>query len=156
MTQDRWRQIEELFHAALAIDGQKRDAYLAEVCRGDADLRQEVQNLIAGHQAAAASMPTAAVRESVQQALADDQILTVGQEIGPYRVIREIGRGGMGRVFLAERADQEFHRQVASKLSKRGMDTDSVIRHFRNEREILASLDHPNIARLFDGGTSRD
>jgi serine/threonine protein kinase/tetratricopeptide (TPR) repeat protein len=156
MTQDRWRQIEELFHAALAIDGQKRDAYLAEVCRGDADLRQEVQNLIAGHQAAAASMPTAAVRESVQQALADDQILTVGQEFGPYRVIREIGRGGMGRVFLAERADQEFHRQVAIKLIKRGMDTDSVIRHFRNEREILASLDHPNIARLFDGGTSRD
>jgi serine/threonine protein kinase/tetratricopeptide (TPR) repeat protein len=156
MNSDRWRQIEEMFHAALAFDGQKRDAYLAEVCRGDADLRQEVQNLIAGHEAATASMQTAAVRESVQQVLADDEILTVGQEFGPYRVIREIGRGGMGRVFLAERADQEFHRWVAIKLIKRGMDTDSVIRHFRNEREILASLDHPNIARLFDGGTSRD
>jgi serine/threonine protein kinase/tetratricopeptide (TPR) repeat protein len=156
MNSERWLQIEEMFHAALAIDGQKRDAYLAEVCRGDADLRQEVQNLIAGHEAATASMQTAAVRESVQQALADDEILTVGQEFGPYRVIREIGRGGMGRVFLAERADQEFHRRVAIKLIKRGMDTDSVIRHFRNEREILASLDHPNIARLFDGGTSRD
>jgi serine/threonine protein kinase len=74
----------------------------------------------------------------------------------PYRIVREIGRGGMGRVFLAERADQMFHKQVAIKLIKRGMDTDAVVRHFRNEREILASLDHPNIARLLDGGSSRD
>src|SRR4029077_590638 len=77
-------------------------------------------------------------------------------DFGPYRVIREIGRGGMGRVFLAERADHEFSRRVAIKLIKRGMDTDAIIRRFRNEREILASLDHPNIARLLDGGTCRD
>jgi serine/threonine protein kinase len=119
-------------------------------------LLQEVQELIAGHEAATPSMQTAVVREAVQQIFEDDETLTVGLEVGPYRVLREIGRGGMGRVFVAERADQEFHHRVAIKLIKRGMDTDSVIRHFRNEREILASLDHPNIARLFDGGTSRD
>ena len=62
----------------------------------------------------------------------------------------------MGAVYLAERADQQYHKQVAIKLIKRGMDTDSVLRHFRNERQILASFDHPNIARLFDGGTTED
>src|SRR4029077_6398714 len=68
----------------------------------------------------------------------------------------EIGRGGMGAVFLAERADDEYQKRVAIKLIKRGMDTDSVLRHFRNERQILASFDHPNIARLFDGGTTEN
>ena len=156
MTPDRWRDINELFHAALAIDSKNRDVYLAEACKGDVELRLEVENLIASHESAEASMHTASLRETVQQVLLEDDTLPVGQDFGPYRVIREIGRGGMGRVFLAERVDEQFHRQVAIKLIKRGMDTDSVIRHFRNEREILASLDHPNIARLFDGGTSRD
>ena len=156
MTPDRWRQVNELFHAALAVDGQKRKSYLTEVCQGDAGLEQEVENLIAGHESAEASMQTGSIREALQQVLQEDETLPVGQDFGPYRLVREIGRGGMGRVFLAERADEEFHRRVAIKLIKRGMDTDSVIRHFRNEREILASLDHPNIARLLDGGTSRD
>ena len=156
MHPDRWRQIEELFHAALALDGNKREAYLAEACLDDASLRQEVENLIVGHEGATASMQTAMVREAVQQIREDDGTLGVGREFGPYRVIREIGQGGMGRVFLGERTDEEFHHRVAIKLIKRGMDTDSVIRHFRNEREILASLDHPNVARLFDGGTSQD
>lgn len=156
MTSDRWRQVNELFHAALAVDPEKRQSYVAEVCQGDTDLKQEVENLIAGHESAEASMQTASIRESVHQGLQDDDTLPVEQDFGPYRVVREIARGGMGRVFLAERVDAEFHQRVAIKLIKRGMDTDSVIRHFRNEREILASLDHPNIARLFDGGTSRN
>ena len=156
MTQDRWLQINELFHGALALDREKRDAYLAEACMANRELRQEVEKLIAGHECAESSMQTAAVREAVQHFVNEDDTPTIGQPFGPYRVVRELGRGGMGRVFLAERADQEFKRQVAIKLIKRGMDTDSVIRHFRNEREILASLDHPNIARLLDGGTSPD
>ncbi len=156
MTPDRWRQINELFHAALTLDAQSREAYLSEVCRGDAGLRQEVESLVAGHESAKASMQTDFVRGAVQQLVDEDEAPVIGQDFGPYRVVREIGRGGMGRVFLAERADQEFHKWVAIKVIKRGMDSDSVIRHFRNEREILASLDHPNIARLLDGGTSRD
>jgi serine/threonine protein kinase/tetratricopeptide (TPR) repeat protein len=156
MTPDRWRQINELFHAALTLDAPSRESYLAEVCRGDAGLREEVESLVAGHESAKASMQTDVVREAVQQLVEEDETAVIGQDFGPYRVVGEIGRGGMGRVFLAERADQEFHKRVAVKLIKRGMDTDSVIRHFRNEREILASLDHPNIARLLDGGTSRD
>ena len=86
----------------------------------------------------------------------DGSLLVPGQTIDRYRIIREIGRGGMGAVYLAERADAEYEKQVAIKLIKRGMDTDAVLRHFRNERQILASFDHPNIARLFDGGTTGD
>lgn len=74
--------------------------------------------------------------------------------LGNYKILKEIGRGGMGAVYLAHRADEQYEKHVAIKLIKRGMDTDSVVRHFRNERQILAGFDHPNIARLFDGGTT--
>src|SRR5690606_2456991 len=74
----------------------------------------------------------------------------------PYRIVREIGRGGMGAVYLAERADGEFDQRVAVKLVKRGMDTDEILARFRHERRILASLEHPSIARLYDGGATDD
>jgi serine/threonine protein kinase/Tol biopolymer transport system component len=80
----------------------------------------------------------------------------IGERVGAYRIVGELGRGGMGAVYLAERADSEFRRRVAVKVVKRGMDTDSILRRFRNERQILAALDHPNIARLLDGGTTTD
>jgi len=79
-----------------------------------------------------------------------------GQQIGSYKIIRELGRGGMGTVYLAARADESFDKQVALKLIKRGMDSDAIIRRFVTERQILANLDHPNIARLIDGGTTED
>ncbi|HEY7543978.1 MAG TPA: protein kinase, partial [Blastocatellia bacterium] len=80
----------------------------------------------------------------------------VVERIGAYRIIRELGRGGMGTVFLAERDDDEYHNQVAIKLIKRGMDSDAILHRFRTERQILARLNHPNIARLHDGGTASD
>ncbi len=156
MTQHRWTQINDLFHAAIAIDRQNRSAYLDEACGSDDELRREIESLVAGHESAEASLNTNFIRGAVQQVAEEHESIAVGEHFGVYRVVREIGRGGMGRVFLAERDDREFHRRAALKLIKRGMDTDSIIRHFRNEREILASLDHPNIARLLDGGTSRD
>ena len=79
-----------------------------------------------------------------------------GTRIGAYRLVRELGQGGMGTVFLAVRDDDVFHKRVALKILKRGMDTDSIVRRFRTERQILAGLDHPNIARLLDGGTTAD
>jgi serine/threonine protein kinase len=87
---------------------------------------------------------------------ASETAATLPLSIGPYRIVRELGRGGMGTVYLAERADEQYEKQVAIKLIKRGMDTDSVLRHFWNERQILAGFDHPNIARLFDGGVTED
>ncbi|MDQ3799566.1 MAG: protein kinase, partial [Acidobacteriota bacterium] len=80
----------------------------------------------------------------------------IGKKIGVYRITKEIGRGGMGAVYLAVRDDREFQQNVAIKLIKRGMDSDQVLRRFRNERQILAALNHPNIARLLDGGTTDD
>ncbi len=80
----------------------------------------------------------------------------IGQMIGPYRIVAETGRGGMGAVYVAVRADDEYQRRVAIKLIKRGMDTDAIIQRFWRERQILANLDHPNIARLLDGGTLSD
>ena len=76
--------------------------------------------------------------------------------VGPYRLIRELGRGGMGTVYLAVRSDDAFQKRVALKVLKRGTDTDSVVRRFRHERQILASLEHPNIAGLLDGGTTSE
>lgn len=79
-----------------------------------------------------------------------------GKRIGAYRLLREIGRGGLGTVYLAARADDAYQKEVAIKLLRRGLDTEDILRRFRNERQILADLDHPNIARLIDGGTSDD
>jgi serine/threonine protein kinase/Tfp pilus assembly protein PilF len=102
--------------------------------------------------------PTVSLAEAVTIALSDEEQKELLQEsnIGPYRIIRRIGQGGMGAVYLAARDDDQFKKQVAIKLIKRGMDTDFVLRRFRNERQILASLDHPNVARLLDGGTTED
>ena len=80
----------------------------------------------------------------------------IGRRLGAYRIEREIGRGGMGAVYEAVRADNEFRKRVAIKLVKRGMDTDFILRRFRKERQILAALDHPHIAGLLDGGTTDD
>ena len=80
----------------------------------------------------------------------------IGRRLGAYQIEREVGRGGMGAVYEAIRADQEFKMRVAIKLVKRGMDTDFILRRFRTERQILAALDHPHIARLLDGGTTDD
>jgi serine/threonine protein kinase len=82
--------------------------------------------------------------------------IRASQQVGPYRLIREIGRGGMGTVYLAMRADDVFQKRVAIKILKRGIDTDAIVQRFRNERQILASLEHPNIASLLDGGTTAD
>src|SRR5215831_14282527 len=80
----------------------------------------------------------------------------IGHHVGPYRIEREIGRGGMGTVYEAWRADGEFQHRVAIKLINAGLDRDFVLRRFRNERQILAALDHPNIGRLLGGGTAQD
>jgi non-specific serine/threonine protein kinase/serine/threonine-protein kinase len=94
--------------------------------------------------------------ENFAQRLAEDEISDKPRRLGNYEIIRELGRGGMGTVYLARRADAQYEKQVAIKLIKRGMDTDAVLRHFRDERQILAGFDHPGVARLFDAGTSDD
>src|SRR5271163_1621816 len=79
-----------------------------------------------------------------------------GQLVGQWRLLRELGQGGMGTVYLAERADRQYESQAAIKMVRRGLDTDFILHRFRRERQILARLDHPNITRMFDGGTTDD
>jgi serine/threonine protein kinase/TolB-like protein/Flp pilus assembly protein TadD len=156
MTPERWQRVEELFHAALEREASQRAAFLDEACAGDPDLRRQVEALLA-YDAEESSFLEAPAFEATGDWLAEDQDTSVvGQRMGPYQVTRELGRGGMGAVYLAERADDQYQKQVAIKLVKRGMDTDSILRRFRHEQQILANLDHPNIAKLLDGGTTED
>jgi serine/threonine protein kinase/Tol biopolymer transport system component/tetratricopeptide (TPR) repeat protein len=165
MSPERWQQVEEIFSAAVDLPaGAERAAFLAARCGADEELRQEVENLLRADEEAGAFIAEPAfdvravtsIEREAQAAAAEMETPMTGRRIGNYKVVREIGRGGMGSVYLAVRADDEFHRRVAIKLVKRGMDTDFVLKRFRNERQILASLDHPNIAHLLDGGTTDD
>jgi tetratricopeptide (TPR) repeat protein/tRNA A-37 threonylcarbamoyl transferase component Bud32 len=150
----RWQRIDELFHRALAAPEVARDTLIAEAAGDDAALAAEVHRLLRAHRAAGTDfLDTPA---GMPASFPDDDPSLAGRTVGAYRLIREIGRGGMGSVYLAERADRQFEKRLAIKLVKRGMDSDSILRRFRAERQILATLDHPNIARLLDGGTTDD
>src|SRR5438876_6403471 len=155
MTSERWKQVEALFEQALEVPAEKREEFLKSACNGDDELRREAESLLSSHAQAGSFIDKRSLLFSADRKKEGD-ILSVNELVGSYRIERELGRGGMGTVYLAERADQQYEKQVAIKLIKRGMDTDSVLRHFRNERQILASFDHPNIARLFDGGTTEE
>lgn len=146
MNSARWKEVEALFEQALEVPTAERPQFLQSI--GDDELRAEVEALLHAHGEAFLDEPDRFFSTEGPDSLPPGEI------IDRYRIIREIGRGGMGAVFLAERADEQYQKQVAIKLIKRGTDTDSVLRHFRNERQILAGFDHPNIARLFDGGTT--
>jgi eukaryotic-like serine/threonine-protein kinase len=155
MSTGRWEQIAELFHAALALPADERDAFLREHAP-DPAMSAEVQRLITAHERAGRFIEAPAISGADSLAARVPEPSMIGRRFGAYRVVREIGRGGMGAVYLAERADGEFEQRVAIKLIKRGMDTDLLLERFRSERQILATLDHPNIGRLLDGGATED
>src|ERR671912_341584 len=160
MTPERWRQVEEIFQAALDLGPQERALYVSEVCANDATLKRDVETLLSQHESAGELLEDPLYGDTQLSALEafayEDEDPLIGRRLGAYRIEREIGRGGMGAVYEAVRVDNEFVLRVAIKLVKRGMDTDFVLRRFRKERKILAALDHPNIARLLDGGTTAD
>ncbi|MEX2271797.1 MAG: serine/threonine-protein kinase [Vicinamibacterales bacterium] len=147
----RWAEIKALFGEALELTPADRTRLLDARCAADPNLRREVESLLASHDAAGDFIETPA-----SVTLAPEDRSRAGDLIGPYRIEREIGRGGMGAVYLAVRADDAYRKRVAVKVIKRGMDTDEIVARFRRERQTLANLDHPNIARLLDGGTTDD
>ena len=152
MTPERWTQIQAVFNEAVSRGVADRAAFLAAACRDDPALRHEVESLLAADQQNADFIEQPAVTLVPPDELELDG--TIGRRIGAYRIVRAIGRGGMGAVYLATRDDDAYKKEVALKLLKRGMDSDFFISRFRQERQILAGLDHPNIARLIDGGTT--
>jgi serine/threonine protein kinase/Tol biopolymer transport system component/tetratricopeptide (TPR) repeat protein len=157
MTPERWKKVEEVFESALECSPDERRGYLVEACAGDESLRGQVETLLQSYEAAGSFIEAPVLAPDAARTLIDENSpAMIGRRVGSYKLVREIGRGGMGSVYLAVRADDEFQKRVAIKLIKRGMDTDFIIRRFRNERQILASLDHPYIARLLDGGTTED
>ena len=156
MTPEQWQQVKVLFHAALEHDPRQRAQFLADACAGDVLLQHEVESLLAAHEHAGSFIETPALMGK-EAWLADTPAQAiVGRQIGPYQVVRQLGAGGMGVVYLAVRADDHYHKQVAIKLVTPGLPSSDLLRRFRTERQILASLDHPNIAKLLDGGTTAD
>ncbi len=152
---ERWHQIDEIFQAALDCEPEKRAALIDSACGSDRKLRAEVESLLASHEKADfTSAP--AVNDGMKLLEFRAGQLREGSRIGPYRIVREIGRGGMGSVYLAARADDAYQKLVAIKIIHRGLDTDEIIQRFQSERQILATLDHPNITRLLDAGSTDD
>jgi TolB-like protein/Flp pilus assembly protein TadD/tRNA A-37 threonylcarbamoyl transferase component Bud32 len=149
---ERWQRLKEILADALEQSSlEERTAVLRQSCSGDTALFREAEKLL--------SHDTRAFEEFAEFAsvhLRHGYPGRIGERIGAYVAIRELGRGGMGIVYLAERADGQFEKRVAIKVLKRGTDTDEVLRRFRTERQILANLEHPNVTRLLDAGVTTD
>jgi serine/threonine-protein kinase len=157
MTPDRWQEIQGLFHQALDLDSAGQAAFLTEACPTDAALRAEVEALLRASRRAGAGEFIADAIGRAARDLADATAASrVGERVGPYRLVREIGHGGMGTVYLAERADEQYQASVAIKFVRAGAASAELGRRFRAERQILAALTHPHIAWLLDGGTAAD
>lgn len=154
MTPDELSRIREIYEHSLAMISTARDAFLDRECQGQPAIREEVERLLEAH----ANIPTWLDRPAIGEtkAFAGVELPREGRRLGAYTVMREIGRGGMAAVYLAERSDGAFVKQVAVKVVLPSLDTAGVIERFRQERAILASLDHPNIARLLDGGVTEE
>ncbi len=156
MTPERWAQIRQIFDGALERPQQDRAAYLRVTCARDEELRREVESLLSNYEGSEEFLNTPAVDLSRALATFEEHSaeLPMIPRVGPYQLERRIGRGGMGTVWLATRFDHEYEKKVAVKMVKQGMDSHEILRRFRMERQVLAGLDHSNIARLIDGGST--
>jgi len=140
MTPEQWLQIREAFHAVVDLPSDQRSGYLDRVCT-EPSLRQEVESLLSNHENAGDLLETPVRLESHPDHDAADP--WIGKNIGPYQTISKIGEGGMGAVYRAVRVDDHYLKQVAIKLVRTGLGTGHYLRRFKNERQIMASLDHP-------------
>lgn len=150
MDSNDWKEIKEAFGAALELDADGRSELLESL---SPQIREQVERLIRAHEEAAdfIEKPVIVERENV-----DGSAAKIPEQIDEYRILEQIGSGGMGTVLLAEHSGEGFSQRVALKVIKRGMDTDSVLKRFLMERQILSNLEHPNIARMIDGGSTPD
>ena len=155
----RWDRLKTILGEALEQNSSAaRIALVERRCGEDTDLLQEAESLLAEAEALLKER-TDSFEDCARNAAStfwQEEPPRGGERVGAYVIVRELGRGGMGTVFLAERADGQFEKQVAIKILNRGADTAEILRRFRAERQILAKLDHPNIGRLLDAGTTND
>ena len=148
---------EELFAAALALPVAERRQYLERACGGDADLLRRIEALLRAHDKTGGFLDLPAAPDSPEVSSTDVPMVrpteTAGMRIGRYKLLEKIGEGGCGVVWMAEQ-EEPVHRRVALKIIKLGMDTKEVVARFEAERQALALMDHPNIAKVFDGGAT--
>jgi serine/threonine protein kinase len=157
VTPERWQQVSEALGKVLHSSTTQRLDYLAEIARRDPELHRELESLLVSHEQAGTEFLNApALQTTEDEGKASLRPTLLGRRLGAYQIVEQIGVGGMGEVYRALRADDQYSKQVALKVVRGGHDSAFVIRRFKNERQILANLDHPNIARLLDGGTAED
>jgi non-specific serine/threonine protein kinase/serine/threonine-protein kinase len=156
MIREHWGSVKEKLQAALDLEPEKRRAYLDEAAGSDPELRRELESLLVAHEKAGTDFlntPTAPATAMAETTKRSE--IFIGRRIGPFQIINQIGAGGMGEVYRAFRID-EYEKEVAIKVVRAGQESGFSVSRFKNERQILARLDHPNIARLLDGGTTDD
>jgi eukaryotic-like serine/threonine-protein kinase len=161
MEPERWHEVERIYHDALQYEESERTSFVERACATDQNLRAEVESLLRYADRPAKFFETPAL-EVVARKLAEDlgtqdsvhASRMIDARIAQYRIVGKLGTGGMGDVYRAVRADDQYEKQVAIKLVRQGLDTESVFTRFRQERQILAGLEHENIGRLIDGGTT--
>ena len=147
MDADRYQKIKEVFNQAVDLTLLERQDYVSEACADDSEVRREVEKMLLF-----ADDADDTLEKNVFEVFDGGKSAKIPEAIGDYKIVREIGRGGMGAVYEAVRENKNFRQRVALKVIKRGMDTDAVVSRFRHEQKILASLEHPGIARFLDGG----
>mgnify|MGYP001811161062 CR=1 FL=1 len=151
MDSERYQKIKEIFNQAVELDGEERAEFIAENCR-ETSLRAEVEKMLEF----SCDDDEDALEKNAFEVYTNGNHHKIPEKIGNYRILREIGRGGMGAVYEAVRETDNFKQRVALKIIKRGMDTDAILSRFRHEQQILSSLEHPHIARFLDGGMTGD
>lgn len=155
VTSARWQQVKAVLAQALELPASERPALLDRSCSGDSELRSEIESLLEADNRAGRKFLEAPAVVDVGGAT-ESASNRIGCRVGPYQVVKQIGVGGMGEVYAAVRVDDQYRKQAAIKFVRSGQDSQFVIARFKNERQVLASLDHPNIARLLDGGSTED
>ncbi len=178
MNANDWERAKELFEAALELEPSQRASFLAANCH-EVSLQQQVEKLLIDYQAAGSFLDYPALssnsiglaeiqmeevfrpheplgEHSATAKSSETEDPLINRHLGDYKLVRRVGRGGMAAVFLAVRADEEYQKEVAVKLVQPGLDSQDVLTRFRNERKTLAGLDHPNIVRLLDGGSTQE
>src|ERR1041384_5157092 len=148
MTPEKYQQVKAIYQAALESSPEEWQALVAEACNGDEELKREVESLLSFRDEAKGFIETSAFQAGVGLIAHVQNERFEEKSIDRYKLLAEIGRGGMGVVYRAARADDQFRKQVAIKIVRRGLDTEETRRRFLHERQILATLEHSNIARL--------
>src|SRR5215469_5683202 len=156
MTPERWQYVKQVLAAALQLPPDEQLAYLDQSYNADSSLRDEVESLIASEKKRGDFLDSAYLAAAAVSVIPADEAFWAGRRVGPYKVVEQIGSGGMGEVYRAFRADDQYRKEVALKFVRAGQYSSTILARFKNERQILAGFDHPNLAKLLDGGTTEN